>query len=58
MTAVFQDFIRFERTLRENVAPGGAPDGVIRAALEAAGAEDLAYLRRREPELGGPSRPR
>jgi ATP-binding cassette, subfamily B, bacterial len=44
LTAVFQDFIRFERTLRENVAPHGAPDGVIQAALAAAGAEDLADL--------------
>ena len=27
-TAVFQDFIRFELPLRDNVAPGGAPDDV------------------------------
>ncbi|HEV3078029.1 MAG TPA: ABC transporter ATP-binding protein/permease, partial [Thermoanaerobaculia bacterium] len=26
LTAVFQDFIRFELPLRDNVAPGGAPD--------------------------------
>src|SRR5215472_13379661 len=38
LTAVFQDFIRFELPLRENVAPGGAPDDVIRQALEQAGA--------------------
>ena len=39
VTAVFQDFIRFERSLRENVAPNtGGPDDVVRAALEAAGA--------------------
>jgi ABC-type multidrug transport system fused ATPase/permease subunit len=42
VTAVFQDFIRFELPLRVNVAPGGAPDDVIRAALDAAGGTDLA----------------
>ncbi|MBV8841549.1 MAG: ABC transporter ATP-binding protein [Bryobacterales bacterium] len=44
LTAVFQDFIRFEWPLRENVAPGGAPDDAIRAALEEAGAAGLANL--------------
>jgi ATP-binding cassette subfamily B protein len=44
VTAVFQDFIRFERPLRENVAPGGAPDDVVRAALADAGASGLAGL--------------
>lgn len=44
VTAVFQDFIRFELPLRDNVAPRGAPDSVIRAALERAGAADLADL--------------
>jgi len=44
VAAVFQDFIRFELTMRENVAPGGAPDDVIRAALEEAGAAHLAGL--------------
>jgi ABC-type multidrug transport system fused ATPase/permease subunit len=44
VTAVFQDFVRFELPLRDNVAPGGAPDDVIRAALEAAGATGLADL--------------
>jgi len=44
LTAVFQDFIRFELPLRDNVAPGGAPDDVIRAALVEAGASDLASL--------------
>ena len=43
-TAVFQDFIRFELPLRDNVAPAGAPDEVVRAALEAAGAANLAAL--------------
>jgi ATP-binding cassette, subfamily B, bacterial len=42
LAAVFQDFIRFELPLRVNVAPGGAPDETIRAALAAAGAGELA----------------
>jgi len=36
VAAVFQDFIRFELPLRDNVAPAGAPDDVVRAALESA----------------------
>jgi len=44
VTAVFQDFIRFELPLRDNVAPAGAPDDAIRAALEDAGASGLASL--------------
>ena len=44
VTAVFQDFIRFEQPLRDNVAPGGAPDEVITTALAAAGASSLASL--------------
>jgi len=44
LTAVFQDFIRFELPLRDNVAPTGAPDDVVRAALASAGAADLATL--------------
>jgi ABC-type multidrug transport system fused ATPase/permease subunit len=44
LAAVFQDFIRFELPLRDNVAPGGAPDDVIEAALAAAGAGGLASL--------------
>jgi ABC-type multidrug transport system fused ATPase/permease subunit len=44
VTAVFQDFIRFELPLRDNVAPSGAPDEDVRAALEAAGAAQLASL--------------
>jgi ABC-type multidrug transport system fused ATPase/permease subunit len=44
VAAVFQDFIRFELPLRDNVAPQGAPDDVVRAALEAAGAANLAAL--------------
>jgi len=41
---VFQDFIRLQLPLRDNVAPGGAPDDAIAAALEAAGAKSLASL--------------
>jgi ABC-type multidrug transport system fused ATPase/permease subunit len=44
VTAVFQDFVRLELPLRDNVAPSGAPDAVVRAALEQAGAADLAGL--------------
>src|SRR6185503_1704367 len=44
LAAVFQDFIRFELSLRDNVAPAGAPDADVRAALESAGAADLAGL--------------
>jgi ATP-binding cassette, subfamily B, bacterial len=44
VTAVFQDFIRLELPLRDNVAPAGAPDDVVRAALESAGAANLAGL--------------
>jgi ABC-type multidrug transport system fused ATPase/permease subunit len=44
LTAVFQDFIRFELPLRENVAPAGAPDDVVHGALASAGAAGLAAL--------------
>jgi ATP-binding cassette, subfamily B, bacterial len=50
VTAVFQDFTRFELTLRENVAPsssvGAAPalDDIVTAALAEAGAAGLADL--------------
>ncbi len=44
VAAVFQDFIRFELPLRDNVAPAGAPDEAVRTALEAAGAAGLADL--------------
>jgi ATP-binding cassette subfamily B protein len=44
VTAVFQDFVRFELPLRANVAPAGAPDEVVRAALDEAGAAGLADL--------------
>ena len=42
---MFQDFIRFELPLRDNVAPAGADDDDVLAALAEAGA-------------GGPGRPR
>ncbi len=44
IAAVFQDFIRLELPLRDNVAPAGAPDEVVRAALDSAGAANLAAL--------------
>jgi len=44
VTAVFQDFIRFELSLRDNVAPAGAPEDVIHAALAEAGGSRLANL--------------
>jgi len=44
LAAVFQDFIRFERSLRDNVAPRGAPSDVVERALAAAGATHLAAL--------------
>ena len=44
VTAVFQDFVRFELPLRDNVAPAGAPDDVVRRALAGAGAANLASL--------------
>jgi ATP-binding cassette, subfamily B, bacterial len=45
IAAVFQDFVRFELSLRENVDPSReASDDDIRAALVAAGAANLAEL--------------
>jgi ATP-binding cassette subfamily B protein len=48
VTAVFQDFIRFELPLRDNVAPGKdaetAPDAAVLAALAEGGADHLAGL--------------
>jgi ABC-type multidrug transport system fused ATPase/permease subunit len=44
LAAVFQDFVHLELPLRDNVAPAGAPDEVIRAALAQAGASNLASL--------------
>ena len=44
LSAVFQDFVRFELPLRDNVAPNGAPDEVIRESLVDSGAASLADL--------------
>ena len=44
VTAVFQDFTKFELPLRDNVSPGGAPDDAIGQALAQAGAANLASL--------------
>jgi ABC-type multidrug transport system fused ATPase/permease subunit len=44
VSAVFQDFVRFELPLRDNVAPAGAPDEIIEAALADAGASGLVHL--------------
>ena len=44
VTAVFQDFIKMEWPLRDNVAPAGAPDEVVLSALESAGAANLTSL--------------
>jgi len=44
VTAVFQDFVRYELPLRDNVAPTGGDDEDIEAALAAAGARGLADL--------------
>jgi len=44
VTAVFQDFMRLELPLGDNVAPAGAPDEVVRGALASAGAANLAAL--------------
>ena len=49
MTAVFQDFIRFELPLRDNVVPAGGPDDVVLAALAAAGAADWPHWTLRWP---------
>jgi ATP-binding cassette, subfamily B, bacterial len=44
LAAVFQDFLRLERSLRDNVVPAGAPDSVVLEALDAAGARTLTSL--------------
>jgi ATP-binding cassette subfamily B protein len=44
LAAVFQDFTRYELSLRENVAPRGSTDAQVRAALADAGATGLAEL--------------
>jgi len=42
LAAVFQDFIRYELPLRDNVAPRGATDDDVRRALQTAQAAQLA----------------
>jgi ABC-type multidrug transport system fused ATPase/permease subunit len=44
IAAVFQDFVRYELPLRDNVAPHGAPEHEVARALEGAGAADLASV--------------
>jgi ABC-type multidrug transport system fused ATPase/permease subunit len=44
LAAVFQDFMRLELPLRDNVAPAHAPDAAVSWALAAAGAANLAQL--------------
>jgi ATP-binding cassette subfamily B protein len=44
VTPVFQDYIRYELPLRDNVAPAGASDEDVQWALRQAGAADLAGL--------------
>jgi ABC-type multidrug transport system fused ATPase/permease subunit len=42
IAALFQDFVRYELPLRDNVAPGGASDEQVEQALKTAGAGGLA----------------
>jgi ATP-binding cassette subfamily B protein len=42
LTTVFQDYVRYELALRDNVAPAGASDADVEWALRQAGAADLA----------------
>ena len=44
VAAVFQDYVRYEQTLRDNVAPLGGAEEVVERALSAAGADGLAPL--------------
>lgn len=44
VTAVFQDFVRYELSLRDNVAPLGADDETVQAALAEGGAAAVAEL--------------
>ncbi len=44
VAAVFQDFVRYELPLRDNVAPLGADDTLVEEALDRAGALGLADL--------------
>jgi ATP-binding cassette subfamily B protein len=42
LTTVFQDYVRYELSFRDNVAPAGASDADVEWALRQAGAADLA----------------
>jgi ABC-type multidrug transport system fused ATPase/permease subunit len=44
VAAVFQDYLRLQLPLRDNVAPAGAPDAIVQEALDTAGASNLASL--------------
>ena len=44
IAAVFQDYVRYELSLRDNVAPGGAPEADVLAALDLARASRLSDL--------------
>ncbi|MFC4585215.1 ABC transporter ATP-binding protein [Sphaerisporangium corydalis] len=44
VTAIFQDYVKYDLPLRENVAPLGGDDDDVRAALAGAGAERVAGL--------------
>jgi ATP-binding cassette, subfamily B, bacterial len=44
LAAVFQDYVRYELPMRDNVAPAGAPDADVLAALDQARAGGLAGL--------------
>lgn len=44
VSAAFQDFVRYQRTLAENVAPSGGSTEMIMDALQLAGASGLAEL--------------
>ena len=44
LAAVFQDYVRYELPLRDNVAPSGATDEDLLAVLRTAGADGLAGL--------------
>jgi len=44
LAVVFQDFARYDLSVRDNVAPLGAPDALIRESLAAAGATSITSL--------------